>query len=286
MSLMETTNFRKYLQSEFAKRSGKNPRYSLRLFARQLKVHPGTLSQILSGKRALTVAIVKSLSETLGLDPKMMATFMAGVNQHAGVGVNAGPSEIASTEIAYDTFSVISDYYHYAILELTRTQGFRGDIDWIARRLGVSKVECAAAVERLVRLGLLKIEDDGTWIDVQLSLTHDLDPNYSNAALRKHQEQILKLSAEALEEIPRTERDHLSNIVAYDPKDLPEIKERIRKFRKELMAFVQRSGTKAQEVSALNVAFFPLTAELAPVSANKKQESQDRNEESKLGLGP
>lgn len=271
---VETKDFRKYLQSEFAKRCGRNARYSLRTFARQLKTNPGTLSQILSGKRALSNETVKKLGDALGLDPKTVSGFVvASAASSANSDIETVAHSRTAIELAYDTFNSISDYYHDAILELTHTKNFIGDIGWVARRLKISLVETRAAVERLQRLGFLRIDDQGKWVDVYRDNTNDLDSNFTNSAMRKHQEQILNLSKEALENIPRQQRDHVSNIFACNPDDIPEIKKRINKFRKELIAFIQRSESDFQEVCALNISIFPLSENENTETHNPKKKT-------------
>jgi uncharacterized protein (TIGR02147 family) len=63
-------------------------------------------------------------------------------------------------QLSLDSFQVISDWYHYAILELTLVHDFESDCKWIASRLGLSVHVVEAAIERLKRLDLL-IEQDG-----------------------------------------------------------------------------------------------------------------------------
>ncbi len=47
------TAFRLYLKDQLALRQGRNPRYSLRSFARFLEVDSSALSKMMNGKRAL-----------------------------------------------------------------------------------------------------------------------------------------------------------------------------------------------------------------------------------------
>src|SRR5688572_17118598 len=55
-----------------------------------------------------------------------------------------------------DAFRVISDWYHYTILELTFVEGFRNDPTWIANKLGITQFEAKEAIARLKRLELLE----------------------------------------------------------------------------------------------------------------------------------
>lgn len=51
-----------YLQKEYERRRRKNENYSLRAFARNLGIGSSDLSKIMSGRRAVTTAMIKRLS--------------------------------------------------------------------------------------------------------------------------------------------------------------------------------------------------------------------------------
>ena len=49
-------------------------------------------------------------------------------------------------QLTLDHFSVISEWYHFAILSLAETQDFKSYPAWIAGRLGISQKDAKAAV--------------------------------------------------------------------------------------------------------------------------------------------
>ena len=48
-------------------------------------------------------------------------------------------------------------WYHYAILVMVETKGFRNDPRWIASHLGISALEVKLAIDRLFELELLQL---------------------------------------------------------------------------------------------------------------------------------
>ena len=44
-------------------------------------------------------------------------------------------------QLQMDTFRVISDWYHFGILELTYLKSFKSDPRWIAKALGITEIE-------------------------------------------------------------------------------------------------------------------------------------------------
>ena len=123
---MDPAAFRRLLESELARRSSRNRRYSLRAFARYLDVDHSTLSQWLRGRRTITPRTVASLAPRLGCAP-------------------GTPPDLA-------------------ILGLVRQEGFHPDSRWIARSLGIGVDDVNVALQRLLRLGLLRMETRYTWV--------------------------------------------------------------------------------------------------------------------------
>ena len=133
---METSNdFRLYLQNELIRRCQKNPHYSLRAFARILQIDASALSKILNAKRAVTPEMLTKLGLKLGLGKQELKSFK---------GIKSGAGALGHLDfdtIDADQFKIISDWYHYAILELTAVAHFRADTKWIAKTLGITASE-------------------------------------------------------------------------------------------------------------------------------------------------
>ncbi len=224
----ERINFRFWLQKQFTDRCKRNPRYSLRAFAKGLSLDASTLSQILSGKRVISKKVMQSLCDKLLATPKDLKTF--------GL-LKAEITDEAFFQINLDIFSVISEWYHYAILELTYVSGFKSDAKWIAKKLSISVEEAKAATERLKRLGLL-LEENGSLIKSSKFLTNMSNLNTS-AAHRELQKQVVEKALLAIDECPQEEKNITSMTMAIDVNNLPKAKEIIRKFRRDLCALLE-----------------------------------------------
>jgi len=172
-------------------------------------------------------------------------------------GKDGGESNVNYNQLTLDAFQVISDWYHYAILELISIKGFQPNSKWIAPKLGITVSEVNIAVERLQRLGLLKICDDGKWINGSGSNTTTGNA-YSATAFRRLQRDVLKMALNALEEVPMEVRDQTSMTMAIDSSQLPEARIRIKKFRRNLCQFLQESGPRDQ-VYQLGISLYPIT---------------------------
>ena len=150
------SSFRALLRAELAKRCARNPRYSLRAFARSLGIDHATLSQLLRGKRQITRAAILRLGRRLGLDEQALSTLATtdGASRdraHADVGAFAG--------------RVAEDPLHHLLLALVSGGGLPPDARRAARALGSTVDEINVAIQRLTALGLLALEGDA-WRDV------------------------------------------------------------------------------------------------------------------------
>ncbi|WP_413288148.1 TIGR02147 family protein [Bdellovibrio sp. HCB337] len=251
---MKTIDFKTLLRQELEDRCKRNPSYSLRAFATQLEIDASTLSKILKGKRPLGPQMIKKLGARIGMSTKEVSVF----SRLADKSADAAAEQMTFEQITYDRFAVISDWYHFAILELMQIKDFRTDPAWIAKALGMQRSEVSAAIERLQRVGLLKVNDNGTWDDVSGGNTTSIGPEMMSTAHRRLQQQFLEKASESLVQVPIQERDHSTMTMAVDRSRLPAAREKIKRFRRSLAKFLTE-GDVRDEVLNLNIALFPIT---------------------------
>ena len=98
--------FRERLKQEYAKRVARNPRYSLRAYAKSLLLHHTTLKRVIDGSRGLSPALLARICERLGYTS----------------------SEVGEARLSEDARKV---------LQLISAPDFRPDCRWIAVKSGV-----------------------------------------------------------------------------------------------------------------------------------------------------
>lgn len=231
------SEFRIRLQDEFSRRMRVNERYSVRAFANHLGVDSSSLSQILSGKRLLSEKKMKTLCDKIGIQT---------------------PSESTESDfslLSMDSFAVISDWYHFAILDLTHLKNFKSDPAWIARKLSIQPMEAIQAFIRLKRLGML-VEKDGRLVKAEGFYTN-YSEGVTSAALKEYQRQVIKKALHAVDGCPQERKDITSITIAADSKKLKEAKEKIKNFRRELCAFLEDG--ESDSVFHLALQLYPVT---------------------------
>lgn len=230
------------LGNELAKKQRTNPQYSLRSFARDLEMHPGSLSAIIKGKRLLPESKLLPILQRLKFSPDKIDELLR----------CRKPSTTLLEDIHYTT--VISEWEHYAFLTLLDSMHFRFDIPWLAKKLGVDQNRVTAVIENLEKCGLVSIKDEK--ITAHFSNLRTSEDVISSALKAAHTEE-LHLAKIALEELSPSERDFSSRSFLMPKDKLPLAKELIRKFRSEINSLCE--GNESEDVYNLCIQFFPLT---------------------------
>ena len=262
--IFEHTDYRHFLKSELATRCQKNPQYSLRSFASQLQVSPGQLSRVLSGQKNISQEKALDISIALQLKGKGQEYFCQLVHLESAkthqskTFVQKKLNELRPSRdfhtVELDTFKVISEWYHYAILEITELRDFKSSAQWIARRLGISRPEVELAIERLKRLQLLQ-EVNGAW--KKTNETYLAVSDIPNDALQQFHRQTLDRAKESLKTQHPSER-HISSVtMAIDTSKLKEATELTRRYRIEMEKLL--SGECKNEVYQFAIQVFRLT---------------------------
>lgn len=223
------------LLNEFRRRVQLNSRYSLRAFAKTLGLSSGALSEILNQRRPVSAKAAAKISKALGL-------------------TTTESKPLARTKLDEDTFQLIADWYHFAILNLLDCEGFRWNATYIAKRLAITNAQARLAMELLLRVGLVHMKD-GRVVGAK---DYVLSPSgVPSNAVRSYHRQILDKAVNALELHSVNEREFNGVGIALDPKRLPQLKREISDFIDDLAA--KHSIGKRQEVFFFETALFQIT---------------------------
>jgi len=106
--------------------------------------------------------MIRRLGERLALDSSIVDAFIL---REKPLSEPTRSSQGEIRQLAHDTVSLISNIYHYTILELIRLPEFKPDSRWIARVLNLQVDEVNLALARLLRLGLLEMVAVDKWVD-------------------------------------------------------------------------------------------------------------------------
>lgn len=273
---METNfNYREMINDEWSARKCRNPAYSMRSYARDMKVSVSFLSRLLSGNKSLGPDRANDLARNLGWEAKRRLAFVTLVR------LESAKSDTLKKELKkevdqifavdsfqpfeVDLFKMMSEWHYSSMLELIDTENFEANPRWIAKRLGIGEVEAALAIERLKRLGLLT-EKNGILAKCTPAISTGDVPS---STIRKFHKQMLQKAELAIEAQTIDERDFSGVTIAIDVKKLPEVKDLIKKFRRDLVKLAKNESN--QEVYHLGIQFFKTTQMSSPTTSKNPQ---------------
>lgn len=144
------------LSKYFKRKKKKNPRYSVRAFARDLGVAPSFASNLLNGKKMISAQKLDRLSQVLDLDEAVIAMLTKSVVPVAKVNPLSEFEPIENKNLSF-----INPWFNVAILDLMTCINFNPDPKEISRRLGIHEIEVINSLKLLESLGLAKKTTDG-----------------------------------------------------------------------------------------------------------------------------
>jgi uncharacterized protein (TIGR02147 family) len=240
------------LLAELKSRQGRNPSYSLRSFAKGLGVSPGYLSALISGKKKLTIRQATHLSAALDLSPSAKRQLLFSIAPHLSEEVELESRDLQILQ--EDEFTLLSEWYHFAILNLAKINKASSNPKQLAKRLGISDIQAIDAIRRLERLGYIKLTKGKiNRLAKPLRTTTDVP----STAIRKYHKQNLDLAKEKIDSIPLEKREFSSITMCTSLSKLSRAKKMINEFKERLCGELE-AGSQ-EEVYTLAIQLFPIT---------------------------
>ena len=259
------TNAQTILKESLSGRIAHNSSYSLRAFARDLDVSPQQLSNVMNGRKGISERMADQLSKKLGLAGREKDLFLESVraqfsrSQSIRVTAKAKLEHLISVggstaHLELDLFKTISNWYHFALIELLKINGSRKPA-WYAKRLGIPENEVKITLGRLERLELVTHEGVSYKVNQDTVIA---DQGIPNEAIRNFHRQVMEKGMQALAFQNGDERYGSSSVMPTKVKNVKRAKELIQEFRMKFADEISEK-TDADEIYGLSVQFFRLT---------------------------
>ena len=262
--LLKFDNYRAYLKALVSDKISKNSSLSLRSIARHLGIAQSFLSEIISGRKSLSNERAHEIAEKLGLSGTSKEYFCALVQFENATESKARQAiethletirrMARSKHISSESFDGLSDWYHYAILEMTVVDHPPLTPKEFSLRLGLPLKTVQSALTCLVDAGYLKVTEHG-YSKAQAHLL--ATSKTSSGALKKFHTQMLEKGRLAIDLFTPARRYTASETFAFSPEQLDEAAEITEEFFTRMIQLANRSKTK-EFVYHLSVNLFPL----------------------------
>lgn len=268
-------DYRAYLRDHYAASKQLKRHYSFRYFARKAGLSSSNfLKLVMDGKRNLGATTIAKFVKALNLDDGEAVFFSDLVMLHQAETVaerNRAFERVAANQrfrqarrLGGPLFEYLTHWYYPVVRELAGRADFRDDPAWVAGQLlpTITTRQARAALATLRKLGLLVEDVSGQLVrgDTSLTTGHEV----RSIVVPAYHRQMIECAASSLESVPPEERDVSALTVCIKASSLPQLKERIHRFR-ELMLEHCDSEDEPDRVYQLCIQFFPMSRTAEPM---------------------
>lgn len=253
--------YQQRLNDEFQERCSKNKRYSLRAFARDLKIAPSSLSETMSGKGGFSERAALRIAEELNLNAKEKGLFVSSVvtaHSRSEQKRAFAKSEFQSlSTYQYDSrVEVFSSWLTSAILEAPNLKHYQPTRTWLKEQFKISGEVLDRALAVLNTCGLVQFKEGGR-IEIS-TINNFVNPKGPSPIMRAAHKQILGLSLKSVAEGNAQTRETCFSIFSTSKEDFEKKKKRVLEFIQSMSEDMNKTEN-AEEIYCLSVNLFPLT---------------------------
>ena len=270
LSVFDYLDYRAFLRDYYVHTKQARPSFSFRAFSKRAKLSsPNHLKRVMEGDRNLTPSTAEGFAAACGLSGQSAEYFVRLVvfNQaKTAEEKNEAYSKLTGFREYHQAHRLDqahaayhSQWYVPAIRELVASPDFRNDPQWIAQQLlpPITVDEVSAALKTLLELGLL--ENDGRGGLRQADSVVATEPETRSVHIGNYHRMMMRQAAQSIDLVPAENRDISAVTLLLDEEGLKRIKQRIQRFRRELIELNLVEGLGRQVVQ-VNFQLFPLSA--------------------------
>lgn len=264
--LFQYTDYRAFLRDWFVEAKLASPVLSYRYLAKRLEIDPGFLVHIFHGQKHLSETHLQPLIKALKLDKRQGEYFQRLVVFCKAKGEReigrrfTELMELRETkvrEVSASHYRYYQNWYVPAIRCLVAARKVEGDGSQLAEMLrpNITPSQAREAIALLSKLGMIHKATDGSWEPTDAHVSSG--DAWTHMAIRSFQKQTLQLAMDAMESIPKEEREISTMTLAIAREEMETVHEMVREFRAKLAKWAV--GTpNADMVYQVNIQVFPL----------------------------
>ncbi|MBX3248074.1 MAG: TIGR02147 family protein [Myxococcales bacterium] len=262
-------DYRAYLRDYYESKKASSRGFSFRSFSRRAGLKsPNYLKLVMDGDRNLTASMAERFARACGLDDEASAFFVALVafNQaRSATERNGAYSRLTgfrryrqAHQLDLQHAAYHSTWYLPAIRELVLRPDFEEDPAWVAKALvpSIAKAEAREALDTLLELGMLSRDEQGRLRQCDALVT--TGPETRGLHIGNYHRTMMERAAASIDLVPSSDRDISSLTLCLSEDGLRTVKERIQRFRRELLELSVLED-EPRQVIQVNFQLFPLS---------------------------
>jgi len=276
-ALYSYTDYRLYLKDWYTENKQKKNCFSYRYIAEKIGFKSaGHFTQILKGQANISRSLLLRFIKFLKLNKKESDYFqwLVAFNQAATLQEKRLLYEqldrIKNTSFKLldpDQYTFYNEWYYSAVRDLLAIYPFAGDYRQLARLIepSISVVQARKAIELLKRLKLITVDSDGVYHQTDAILsTRSMG---HSVALSNYAVEMIDRAKEAVNALPKEERDISWTGFAVSEKTFALISEEISTCRKRILELA-KNDSDPERVYHLNIQCFPVSKKYRPEAGN------------------
>lgn len=256
----------KYLRDYYDSRRDVDRWFSYRYIQGKTGIDPGYLFKIFEGKKPVPQTKISVLAKLLGLSEREQEYFMLLVlygKARSNDDIRRYFEKILQfreipvrTMVAQE-YEYYTKWYYAALRQILSIYRFDGDYATLAKMTvpPISAAEAKKGVALLCKLGLIEKLQDGSYATVDTFLSTGKE--WHSIAVRCFQQETINLAYQALDTIPKEQRDISTVTITLSKDGFDEARELIRRFRQDMLKLVN-NAKQPDGVYHLNLQLIPI----------------------------
>lgn len=264
------------LKQAFDRKKEITPSCSLRWLSKKIGISHSYLSAVLNNKKPLPMKYFETLCDTLEMDSISKTCLKKAIvrNYVKNKKINSGNDDDYDDEFLGSSLKSVSEYqefsskdyslhdrwYFLPLLDLTTCSMFESSPEWIAKKLGITKIQASEAIKILIREQYLQMENGKL---VKASLKMRFPTTKTKKSIRKYHKSMIEKAIFELEYKTNQEdfdKRLISGIsIAVNPKNLEKAKQIIQRAMHDAAAVL--SEGECTQLYHLNVQLISLLKE-------------------------
>ena len=273
-------DYREYIQ-DFYEEKKKESRFSYRDFSRLAGYSsPVFIKLVIEGKANVSKQSITKLCNAMGLNKeekryyknlvlfsqaKDLNTKMHYLDVMRGI-----QSTLTVNKLSNEQYEYFSKWYHPVIKELLDCIVFDGDYEKLAKLVNpqITAKEAEESVELLKKLNLIK-EENGQFTATQKFVSTS-GLTIGTLAVRNVQKKMAALAANAIDSVPKDDRDISGLSVSVSQKSITRIQEELARCRRRIMEIASKDAV-SNAVYRVNLHLFPVSNKIADAQLKVKR---------------
>jgi uncharacterized protein (TIGR02147 family) len=261
-------DYRDFLAEFYRVRKESQAWYSYKALGDRVGMDASLVAKVLLKSRHIAEDSIARFAETCGLTDRLAEYFDAMVRfTKAKEDVEAKEwfEKMLSLRLPEarrlegDSYLFYQRWYHTAIRAALDYFPYDGsDSAALAKHLmpAISEESVRESVALLESLQLISRDAQGFFRPTERGVT--TGAGWKSVAVHTFQSETLRLALEALDRIPKNQRNYSTLTMSLTEADFAEVKERVRDFRQQLIKFIH-SKSQGERVYQMNIQLLPLT---------------------------